>query len=101
MKKFIITMTLLVGLAFGSVAVSAQSNVGEQISAINQTPTVKSVSGGLELNTPDDTTCHFYIFSITGQMVKSLEVNGCTTIDLPRGCYIVKCANWSKKMVVK
>ena len=43
------------------------------------------------------------IYSITGQMVKDLEVapGMDVTVDLPAGYYIVKTAQWSKRIVVK
>lgn len=95
------TLMLVTGLTFGAVAVSAQSHVGDQISAVDETPAVRPVSGGIELTAPGDAPCHFTIYSITGQMVKSVEISGSAVVDLPRGCYIIKCASWSKKLVVK
>ncbi|WP_295730980.1 hypothetical protein [uncultured Muribaculum sp.] len=101
MKKLFMTLTLVTGLAFGSIVTVAQSNDIEQISAIAHTPSARPVSGGIELTTPGDAPCCFYIYSITGQMVKSAEISGSAVVELPRGCYIIKCAKWSKKVVVK
>lgn len=58
------------------------------------------VDGGIDLSaTPR--TC-FEIYSITGQRLKSATVEGGTVkVELPKGCYIVRCAKWSKKVIVK
>lgn len=101
MKKLFMTLMLVMGLAFGSITTIAQSHDIEQISTVNEVPAARPVSGGIELTTPGDTPCCFYIYSITGQMVKSAEISGSAVVDLPRGCYIIKCAKWSKKVVVK
>ncbi|WP_278744453.1 T9SS type A sorting domain-containing protein [Muribaculum intestinale] len=101
MKKTFMTLMLVTGLAFGSVTANAQSNADERISAIDNTPSVRPSSGGIEITVQGESSSTFYIYSITGQMVKSVDISGNTFIDLPRGCYIIKCASWSKKVVVR
>lgn len=71
-------------LAFGSVTANAQSNADERISAIDNTPSVRPSSGGIEITVQGESTSTFYIYSITGQMVKSVDISGSTFIDLPR-----------------
>ena len=46
----------------------------------------------------------FNIYSITGQLLKTVKVpaDGHVTVDLPKGFYIVRYKNqWSRKVVVK
>ncbi len=46
----------------------------------------------------------FNVYSITGQLVKVVRVSADqrTTVDFPKGFYIVKCSNqWSRKVVVR
>ena len=46
----------------------------------------------------------FNVYSITGQLVKVVRVSAeqRTTVDFPKGFYIVKCSNqWSRKVVVR
>lgn len=46
----------------------------------------------------------FNVYSITGQLVKVVRVSAemRTTVDFPKGFYIVKCGNqWSRKVVVR
>lgn len=54
-------------------------------------------------NYGDSRELTFTVYSITGQIVKSVSVaNGSSmTINLPKGFYIVKCDYWSRKVVVK
>ncbi len=48
-----------------------------------------------------DAEFNFFIYSITGQLVKRARVtDSAITVELPTGCYIVKCERWSKKIIV-
>ena len=80
-----------------AVEVPAQQRVDNSSAAIDLAPgaIVISLKGGV-----CDT---FQIFSITGQLVKTVSMAGPSkeTVELPRGCYIVKCSQWSRKVVVK
>lgn len=63
---------------------------------------VRPSVGQLELTVTEGDAVRFEIYSITGQQVKSLEVKeGSATVELPSGCYVVRCQFWSKKVVVK
>ncbi len=44
----------------------------------------------------------FSVYSITGQQIKVVRVSAGShvSIELPRGFYIVKCNQWSRKVVV-
>lgn len=65
--------------------------------------TLSSQNSELIISNSSEASMKFYVFSITGQMVKSVEVGGgdSVTVELPAGWYIVKCSLWSKKIVVK
>lgn len=46
----------------------------------------------------------FSIYSITGQLIKTVKLGAeqRTSVDVPKGFYVVKCAGqWSRKVVVK
>ncbi len=62
---------------------------------------VTPVSGGITVAAESETT--FDVYSITGQRIKSVTVVGvgAEKVDLPKGCYIVRCSQWSKKVIVK
>lgn len=64
-------------------------------------PSASPVEGAVELTAPGTGQLTFHIFSITGQLVKTVSIEGETArIELPRGCYVVKCGRWSKKVLI-
>ena len=93
------TLAIAACLAFAMPAVTfAQSADDDLTSSMTvSAPSMKAVPQGIELTVTDGETHHFYIYSITGQMVKSMDVVESVTVDLPQGYYIVKC----KKIVVR
>lgn len=102
MKKLSHILIAMVMAGVFSPAVAHADNVEDSsIESIVVAPTMKSVSGGIEISANDDQTHHFYVYSITGQMIKSVDIQDSQIIDLPQGCYIVKCSEWSKKIVVR
>lgn len=104
MKKFFITLSLaLVLMTTGAQAVASPAVAHDGVaSSISAQPMAKPVQGGVELYVPADGTETFTVYSITGQVIKTVNVaQGSTFVELPKGCYIIKCARWSKKVVVK
>lgn len=102
MKKLshILIAMVMAGVSYPAVAQS--DNVDDNaIESIVIVPSMKPVSGGIEISANDTKSHHFYIYSITGQMIKSVDIQDSQVIDLPQGCYIVKCSEWSKKIVVR
>lgn len=64
-------------------------------------PSASPVEGGVDLTAPAPGPLTFHIFSITGQLVKTVVIREDTVrIELPRGCYVVKCGRWSKKILI-
>ena len=65
-------------------------------------PTIKTSAGTITLTVTSDESVNFQIYSITGQVIKSITVShGSATLELPKGYYIVRCSHWSKSVVVK
>lgn len=80
----------------------AQDIISEsQIMQAKVNMTVESKSIILSVN--NDKGEKFHIYSITGQLVKTVTVPAKSEerIELKCGCYIVKCSQWSKKVMVK
>jgi len=98
---YILTFCLAVGAA---QAIPTNDNTFMQ--QRTEATTVSSAIGGagyitLTAGTTDAT---FNIYTITGQLFKVVRVSAeqRTTVDVPKGFYIVKCGNqWSRKVVVK
>lgn len=103
MKKIysaIIAMTM--ALASPALTAYAYSPEMEAVAPAENIPTMKVTATGIELCAPGDTSALFHIYSITGQMIKSVMVDSVPmTIELYKGCYIVKCGQWAKQVVVR
>lgn len=93
----ILFLAIVAAMASGTVGYASADDRIEEVEVEREaTP----CSNGIRLAATEHTV--FEIYSITGQKVKSASVdNGSTTIELPKGCYIVRCPQWSKKVVVK
>ncbi len=102
MRRLLYIFTLCVALAVGAVSVNAfaeprvEQVSSDETTAIGGKGTIAMVAG--------ESDATFNIYSITGQLIKSVRVTAGTkvTIDVPKGFYIVKCSGrWSRKVVVK
>lgn len=103
MKKIysIIIATILASVSSAFMAY-AYSPEMEAVAPADNIPTMKVTAMGIELCAPGDTPALFHIYSITGQMIKTVTVDSTPmTIELYKGCYIVKCAQWAKQIVVR
>ncbi len=102
MKRFVFIIALVMAsVVCTPEAVYSQTGDGETLSSVNRAPLLKAVANGIEITVRDGVARRFYIYSITGQVIKSVEVAECVTVQLPQGYYIVKCSDWAKKIVVR
>lgn len=102
MRKLISAVILLLavnafsGQWFAEAAPAVESRVADRA------PTVSVEKGYIELTAPDGDNVRFEIFSITGQLIKSLTVKGSTVkVDLPKGFYIIKYESWTKRVMLR
>lgn len=84
----------------------SKDEIQSQKSAVEivvESPMVKSTPTGVVFSVSEDKPYQFGIYSITGQLIKSIKVlpYTSTTINLPKGYYIVKCEKWAKQVVVR
>ncbi|MCM1483132.1 MAG: T9SS type A sorting domain-containing protein [Muribaculaceae bacterium] len=105
MRRFsVISFIAALALTVAPMASATTSRTESQhiTATAEAVPTVKIVTGGAEITVPDDTEYTFNVYSITGQLVKTFKLaDGSVTVELPRGCYIIKCEKWSKKIVIR
>lgn len=82
-------------------AADARPQAAERIEA--ESIVLTSSSTAISISVRVDSTIRFYIYSITGQLIKTVDVQGgCSeSVELGKGCYIVKCSQWSKKVMVR
>lgn len=103
MKRILSILLLTIALGAPTSLISAMQMpmpmAGVQV---HSGPTVTASQGRLTINSPEvDVTYTFHIFSITGQLIKTVRLCGDSAdIELRQGCYIVKCEKWSKKVIV-
>lgn len=91
-------MALIIACACTVPAMTVMAD--DAIETVAEESRAVSADGGIQLSATERTG--FEIYSITGQRVKSVTVENTTVkVELPKGCYIVRCASWSKKVIVK
>ncbi len=104
MKQYIRILIVAIALMSGycgHISYASEPKGVEQIE--NRQSQIKVTDGGLELTALDgDRTVRFEIYTITGRLVKSLDLRHATeNVDLPSGCYIVRTPGRSQKVDVK
>lgn len=101
MKKILLALILAASSASVVTPVVAAASAVE--TPVAENAMVKLHAGAIELIASGDEAVHFQVYSITGQMVKSVDVAAGMSVmlDVPSGYYIVKCPMWSKRVVVK
>lgn len=92
-------------MAVGGVqAIPAPDNfLPQRIESATTGPTALGAEGRIVF-TAGSSDATFNVYSITGQLVKVVRVSAeqRTSVDFPKGFYIVKCSNqWSRKVVVR
>lgn len=98
--KRILRITLILAVMIGASGLFVGINADDRIEVTAVSCSASPTNGGIKLTAESDMT--FDIYSITGQRIKSVSVSsGTEQINLPKGCYIVRCAQWSKKVIVK
>lgn len=99
MKRLLRILTLSFAATFAAASEFVAA-ADDQIEVVANESVAESVAGGIKLSATGREG--FEIYSITGQKVKSVAVEDSSTkVDLPKGCYIVRTAKWSKKVVVR
>lgn len=75
----------------------------EQLEQHADDPVVATHDGVIELTSRGSADRTFQIYSIVGQLVRTVTVRAGDTeqLELRAGCYVVRCGRWSKKVVVR
>ncbi len=102
MKKFILILFSAIALSLTCPVAATSSYALTDPSITDSTPEITVSRNSLTIKADEDCTLEFEVYSITGQLVKKFRLeNGRFTLELSRGYYIVKCASWSKKVIIK
>ncbi|WP_407405444.1 T9SS type A sorting domain-containing protein [Sodaliphilus sp.] len=101
MKRLI--LILFCTLAMGSSEAWAMPDVATTVQRVESTATATGGVGHITFATTGSDAV-FHIYSITGQLLKTVRLNADahTTIEMPKGFYVVKCSSqWSRKVIVR
>ncbi|MCM1292828.1 MAG: hypothetical protein NC230_04525 [Bacteroides sp.] len=97
--SFVLVASLIAG--FGTEIAYASEVVKHELSTTGE-PMVTTRKGVIEIACPADGKNYtFQIFSITGQLLKKVQLcDSVLAIEMPKGCYIIRCEAWVKKAIV-
>lgn len=100
MKKQILALVLLLAPVAPTAFQAFCAPVLEH--RVAEQPEVSVDKGYLELRAPEGMSVTFEVYSITGQIIKSVTVkSGVSRLELPKGFYIIKCERWTKRVMIK
>ena len=106
-RRCAMVVAVLLSFAFASVASAQNARPNDQPRAAFEVvgPNVKVSGSVLEFDVAADRPneiVRFEIFSITGQLVKAVNVGSTPVkVELPKGFYIIKCENWTRRVMLK
>ena len=105
MNKFLLILSIAAASLMLSPSLMSANTVNAEIAVKHDVSDAHACPSGiiLEVSHDADAPVRFMIYSITGQMVKSIDAapGEQVTAELPAGYYIVKTTQWSKRLVVK
>ena len=103
MKRVLYIAVCLLAVA-GVKALPAPDNfLPQRVETVVSGPSAQGGEGRI-IFTAGNSDATFNVYSITGQLIKVVRVSADmrTSVDFPKGFYIVKCGNqWSRKVVVR
>ena len=103
MKRVFYILVCLLAIG-GSQALPVPDNyLPQRIETASTSPAAQGAEGRIVF-TAGSSDAVFNIYSITGQLIKVVRVSAeqRTSVDFPKGFYIVRCGNqWSRKVVVR
>lgn len=102
MRRIISTVILFFAVAAFNGQWLANARPAVENKVADRGPAVSVDKGFIELSAPEAEAVKFEIFSITGQLIKSVTVKGTPVkVDLPKGFYIIKCDSWTKRVMLR
>lgn len=92
---------MMLACAIAPMEMAYAADAPRQEAAYNE-PSLAGRRGAIDITCPSNgRTYTFHIYSITGQLIKRVQLtDSAASVDVPQGCYIVKCDAWVKKVIV-
>lgn len=103
MKRLLYIVICLLAIGAATAVPVPDNFLPQRVETATTTPVAQGAEGRIVF-TAGNSDATFHVYSITGQLVKVVRVNADqrTSVDFPKGFYIVKCGNqWSRKVVVR
>lgn len=96
---FFASMSLFATEAYAAESPDDSNTVAEEIIAA---PQIKTLAHGIEIEISDNNNHQIFVYALTGQIIKTIEVTpGATSIELPAGYYIVKIDKLAKRVIIR
>lgn len=103
MKRVLYILTCLLAIGVAQAIPSPDNFLPQRVETAATGPTAQGAEGRIVF-IAGNSDAVFNVYSITGQLIKVVRVGSDqrTSVDFPKGFYIVKCNNqWSRKVVVR
>ena len=103
MKRVIYIIVCLMAMGGMQAVPTPDTFMPQRVETATTGPVAQGTEGRIVF-TAGNADATFYVYSITGQLVKVVRVGADqrVSVEFPKGFYIVKCSNqWSRKVVVR
>ncbi len=101
-RLYFTTLLIIVAHAVPTGMYASMSSLPREEVQAAAAPSVTIDGVVIEMRNPYPEPVKFQIFSITGQLIKAVIVKTAPVrLELPKGFYIVKCDNWTKRVMLK
>lgn len=103
MKRLIYIVVCLLAMGAATAVPVPDNFLPQRVETTTTGPVAQGAEGRIVF-TAGNADATFHVYSITGQLIKVVRVaaDQRTSVDFPKGFYIVKCSNqWSRKVVVR
>ena len=103
MKRVLYILVCLLAMGAATAVPVPDNFLPQRVETATTSPTAQGAEGRIVF-TAGNNDATFHVYSITGQLIKVVRVGAeqRTSVDFPKGFYIVKCSNqWSRKVVVR
>ena len=103
MKRVVYIVVCLLAIGSSQAVPVPDNFLPQRVETVATGPAAQGGEGRIVF-TAGNSDAVFNVYSITGQLIKVVRVaaDQRTSVDFPKGFYIVKCGNqWSRKVVVR
>jgi len=102
MKRILYIVVCLLALSAAAAVPAPDNFLPQRVETVATGPSAQGAEGRIVF-TAGNSDATFNVYSITGQLVKVVRVSADQriSVEFTKGFYIVKCSQWSRKVVVR